>query len=542
MMARLVLLSCVILLIACEPTTTPMSKQRSDAAAPIPDVVIEPKIWGETTGGDSYTVQALAGLDGRQFGVLDSTGSVVMHLVPEIVVEAGAPGGGRPRPHRGQFKVIRLDPGEGGGFVMYARSTDLTDQAYDLRIEQGPQDPRIHVSLVTKWQADTRLYRLVLRFQARADAANPRAIANHLQWVEVVEPEWVSGLHAPNVVSMSGLSVHGRTGTENIALRRVDDHWLVDLEGYHFDNHPIDKGDACDETLDGSATVRKGTKMELRADFVLGAISPPVVVQPYPDGRQTAIALAQRATFPQPVKTVKADAPDKLTEVRQIWFGDSVEQLACDAGRFATLRRADVTVAWGGESLAASGPNLLAATEVDARRPFAFRHPGLAMDAVFATTDEPADPGSLSDGAIAQLRAEFGIFLGVEDLTHFVGRDASATTTVAERIQQLSADSTVWVAGLDELALRMVAIGQVDLDYLPDGVVRVRNLSKQNLPGLTVRSRAGTQIEVPGPPSAATDVVSFDLAGDRDQLVRLQGEGGVLQPARVTVVRDRPPN
>lgn len=509
-------------LIGCDAPKMPAGNTTATSGRPAPPFVIEPKVWGATTAEAKFEVRELP--DGTP-GLFDADGALLVELLPELVVDAGALGKPRPKPTTRRFELIKLTPGDDGGFTMFARLKDQNARAYDLRIENGPHDPRIHVGVSARWARDVTVHRLLVRFRT-GPIGDAEGLGHDLEWTAVDE-EWVGPLHSPTWARFGDrLTVHGRTGTENVALRQVEDRWDLELELYHHENHPVQLGEDCDTELDGAGQFTVAGQTELRADLIVGEVRVPVATR-YPRGLPAAVALADTSggaarTF------VAADAvadPLKpgLVPRQGLWLGDSLEDLPCGNGRFRTLAEGGITTMWSGETMVSSGANLLAPTETDARRAFAFTHPGIAVPTLFALSDGEPDAGWFDPSALAQLRDDRGLIVIRTPLDAFLARDASATQTVQEAATQAATEKTIWLASVEDVASRLIAMRNIDLDVLPEGVVRVRNANTADVEAVTLLAPEGTSARFATGQAHQTSgrTVWFDVAASGDQLFQL---------------------
>ena len=525
------------LVIGCDAPRTPDTPPPpKDEPAPF---TITPKVWGAAEAGATFEVRELP--DGTP-GLFDGDGALLLHLLPELVIDASEAGARRPKPTTRRFELIKLTPNPDGGFTMFARLTDANALAYDLRIENGPNDPRIHVGLLTKWGRDVTLHREVLRFRTGA-LGGARGMAHDYSWADV-ESEWVGPRHVPPAVSFGErLTVLGRTGVENIVVRSVEDRWDVELEAYHYHNHPLEVGDRCDESLDGAATFEAGSRFEMRADFVVGPTEAPFVFR-YPGGKRAAVSLVDvqeggARIFAAPELGSDVSSPAILAR-QQLWLGESVTALPCEDGRYQTLAKSGIEAMWSGVTMPSSGADLLAPTETDARRAFAFGHPGVSVPTLFALSDGDPDPGWFDPAALARLKTDHGLIVVRAPLDEFLGRDASATQTVREAVTALERDGTVWLAGVDEVASRLHAVTAIDVDVLPEGVIRVRNASKSDLRGVTLLLPDGHRARYASGDvhESGGQMTWFDLAAGRDQLLQLFRDdepAWAMKPAGIVV-------
>ncbi len=516
-MKRFSLAVVTLFVIGCDAPKAPTPVTAAQEAPVVPFEIV-PQLWGSAEATATYEIRQLP--DGSP-GLFAADGALLIHLLPELILDVGAAGKGRPKPTTRRFDIVKMAPNPEGGFTLFATLTD-DNGVYDLRVESGPRDPRIHVGLTTRWARDVRLEREILRF-ATGPFESARAVGHDAEWTDVGE-EWIGPAHAPSVAQFGRqVTVAGRFGTENLVVRQDNDRWQVEIEAFHHQNHPIDVGERCDTVaLGGAADFAAGTRAELRADIVIGELSMPLVLN-FPQGRRAAISLNDvkdggARSFVAPM----ADASPSIVERQGAWLGASVEELPCAEGRSATLAQAGVVAMWSGGTMVSSGANLLAPTETDGRRVFAFRHPG-TVPTLFALSDGEPDRGWFAPAAIARLKGERGLIVARTPLDEFLSKDADEAQSVQESLTEAARDGAVWLAPIDEIASRLTAIDQVDLDLLPAGVVRIRNLSTTNLEGVTLLLPEGTSAKYPtgtvNTSSARTSWVN--VSAGRDQLFQL---------------------
>ena len=496
-----------------------------------------PKVWGEAGEGARYEVRALP--DGSP-GLFDAQGALLVELLPKLILDVAAAGKGRVPPQQPAFELVKLEGHEGGGFSLYGRAEDING-VYDLRVENGKGDPRVHVGIDAKWKRDVDVHRLVPVFRTGA-IARADALGHDYVW-HAVEAEWVDAAHTPDRVRFGdgALGVLGRQGTEGISARRgAGDRWDVELEMYHYENHPLDVGADCEDTeLGGVGRFGKSSPLSMRADFLLGSATAPLVAR-YPDAKKGAVTLTG-AGAGDAARVLVSTADSGTLAVQQAptaWTGASLAAVPCENGRFSHLAAAGFEAA----SVAAvervgRGGNALTADEVDGRGVFAFRHP--AGDPLVFFRAATAAPNTAKDWFTPRALAELGKVHGLVALQTDLEAVLSETHSAGTVRDMLQAQSSVWVAPVDDVAQRLVALEDVELDLLPDGVVRVRNTGTTELPGLTLRLPPGVTARYDSDSvfTSTTGATSFDLPPRREQLVQLfRGDApfAMIAPAPVS--------
>lgn len=526
-------------------------------AAPEPveaPYVIDPKVWGEAGAGARYEVRALP--DGSP-GLFDAHGALLLELLPRLILDVAAAGKGRVPPQQPEFELVKLEAHDGGGFSLYGRVED-PNGVYDLRVENGKGDPRVHVEIDAKWKRDVDVHRLVPVFKTGA-MAKGAALGHDYAW-HPVEAEWVDAAHTPNLLRLGegALGVLGRQGTEGISTRRgAEDRWDVELEMYHYENHPLDVGAGCGETdLGGVGRFGKDSPLSLRADFLLGAATVPLVAR-YPDAKSGAVALTMEGDGNAMRVVASNDEGNSLNveAAPTAWGGAPLEAVPCKSGRFTQLAAAGFeAVSLGAVERVGSGGNVLTADEVDGRAVFAFRHPaaraavGDGRDPLVffrtATVSPEVPPhvakAQFAPQALANLSEAHGLLALQADLDALLAGDVGASATVRDALQ---AQNSLWVAPVDDVAQRLVALGDVELDLLPEGVVRVRNTGTTDLDGLTLMLPPGVTARYASDAAfvSTAGATSFDLPARGEQLVQFfRGDAPfeTIAPAHVAVARD----
>lgn len=534
--ARLAALALVLVPLGCDPVkVSPPTTATQTVPAPTPPP-IEASVWGETAPQQSWQVRTLP--DGAP-GLFTAEGAPVVELLPELVVDVTPAGGRRVIPTTRRFELVKLTPGEEGGFTLFARLTDEY-ATHDLRVENGKHDPRIHVGIVSKWSRDALVHRVVARFRTGAFAA-ARAVGHDLRWTDVSE-EWVAATHGPHIVTLGddALTVEGRHGTEGLVVRRVEDGWGVEVEMLHHENHPVGAGDGCQAVLDGARPVAPAVRTEARADLIVGASRLPIVGR-YPSGARAAVALLDESG----ARLGATDGALQVATSPEVWAGPRFSDLPCEGGRFTALARAGARSAWSGVSLGGDAVNVFAPTEADARRALALRQPGLPLETLFAVAENPADPVWFTGAQLTELRSAYGAIVAVAPGTvdGFLARDVSAERTVRDALVDAAREGDLWVAPVDELARHLLAAADVDLDFLPHGVVRVRNLGAADVNGLTLVLPEGMTARFnEGTNARSTErMVWFDLPAGGDVVLQVvtqadQAPAATMRPARIDVV------
>lgn len=537
----------LVALTACDEVkkVVPVPTEPPPSKVPAPPFVVQPKVWGEAGEGATYEVRELP--DGRP-GLFTADGALLFHLLPEVVIDAAPAGKSRLPPTRKSFELLRLDPLDGGGFALFGKFSD-ENGTYELRVENGKGDPRVHVSFGVTWARDVLVHRALLVFRT-GPVSKVSALSHAYEWQDV-EQEYVDAAHTPNLVRFGPdeFTAMGRTGVEGVSTRRgAEDRWDVELEVYHYENHPLELGDGCgDEELDGTATFAKGSKLEMRADFILGATALPVALR-YPEERRAAIALTEsgEGSAARVVTASAAEPVPTIQTTKETWLGEALSKVPCENGRFSSLTGSGFAAAWSGTLLdvAEGGGNVFAPTEADARRVFSFHHPdGGPLELFTLGTGEPATAKSwFSEQELAELKRDRGLVAAMTDLDTLLGADASPTRTVNDAMREAAESRTIWVAPVGEVARRLATLESLEYDFLPDGVVRVRNPTDVDLAGLALL--------VPAPATARYNsdalytnngsTTYFDLDARKEQLLQLFNGDTPLwtaRPASVTVVR-----
>lgn len=542
---------------ACDPVKPPekvdTGPTQPSTHPPEEPFRVEPGSWSSADGGRAYQVRALP--DGRP-GLFDDEGSLLLHLMPQMILDVTGAGQRRVKPRHRSFRLLRVTPHDDGGFSLFGKFSDQNGKYYDLRVENGGGDPRIHVAVSTKWGRDVAVHRQIVVFRTGA-VMDATALHHDYEW-RAVDGEFINSAHTPNLAQFGQdddvFTAIGRTGVEGLTIRDAGEgRFDIEFEVYHYENHPLSVGGECDQDeVDGVALVPRGTKFEMRADFVLG---PSTLVLPsrYPRGKRAAVALVENADDRARVfaPTEERSAP-KLRVDDKTWMG-GLAGLPCEEGRFKALAAKGFQSALAGNELPVDGANVFAPTEADSRRVVGFHHPLAMIDAnhPFGLFDLAAvQPNRaaqwFSERSIAQLKSEWGAVAIATDLGALLGKNASATKTVRDSLGSASSGS-LWVSGIRGLTTRLPAVANVEYDYLPDGVVRVRNTELVDLPGFTlvlppgvsVKYSDGTQF------TNAGRLTFFDLGGRRERLLQLfEGPEPFwpMRPARVSVeFENRPP-
>lgn len=524
------ILALALALGACDqpqpPPPAPQTTGAATTAAVAEPFTITPKLWGDAAASDGATYEVRAMEDGKP-GLFDADGQLLVELLPELLLDLGH-GKKRVVPRTRAFELVSLDPYENGGFRLLARLEDASG-TFDLKVEAGPNDPRVHVGLTTRWGGDVEVNRQVLLFRLGA-VGNARAVQHDLRWAEV-EDEWASSAHAPKLVTFErGLFVHARHGTEALVVRSDATQWRVELEAYHTDNHPVAHGEPCGATLEGGAKFKESERTELRADFVIGEVAMPLLER-WPAGDEAAVAvLHPAADTPRSL----AATPDGVQwQEGAFWAGEHADA-RCEGGRYTFMAARGARAAFGGGVVATNHANMLQPTETDARRVVAFEHPNLPLP-MFVLPDALVTAAMLESANLAEVRAARGLVLGRADADVDAARAELAT-------------DNLWFASPNDVTQRLVSLDDVDLDLLPEGVIRVRNLGDAAIDRLALRLPAGVTARAPDADGATVDdhSIAFDLAPRGSQLIQLfSGDAPAAAPAplkggvQIAVVRDQ---
>jgi hypothetical protein len=536
---------------ACDRLQTPEKVDGGDEPKPTihppkEPFTVEPGSWGELDEGRRFEIRELP--DGRP-GLFDSEGALLLQLMPRVILDVTAAGKRRVKPQRKSFRLLRVTPHEGGGFSLFGKFSDQNGKYYDLRVENGGGDPRIHVAVSTKWGRDVAVHRQIIVFRTGA-VMKATALHHDYEWREV-EGEFINSAHTPNLAEFGTddrvFTAVGRTGVEGLTVRDVGEgRFDIEFEVYHYENHPLPIGNTCDQDeLDGVAIVPKNTKFEVRADFVLG---PSRLVLPtrYPAGRRAAVALVEAVDQKARIFAPEEDESAPTLRGDDETFIGELGEVDCGEGRFDALGAKGFEAAWSGVDLPLDGANALAPTEADARRVLGFHHPQAMIEpdhpfVLFNTAAvEPNRAAQwFAEKSLAELKSGWGATVARTSIETLLARNASATKTVRDSLTSASA-GTVWIAGVRELAQRLDAMQNVEIDYLPRGVLRVRNTELVDLPGFTLLLPPGVTAKYSEGEvyTSSGRTTHFDLGGRQEQLLQLfEGDEPFwpMRPATVEV-------
>ncbi len=292
-----------------QPPTSVTSGGVADAgatdAAGVEPVVERP--WGETTEQVPYEIRSLPSGDP---GLFTGEGKLLLELLPAVETTAHAVGKGEVPPTRHDVELIKLAPIVGGGFSLYGRAEDKNGR-YDLRIEKGPGDPRVRVSLSTTWNRDVVITSQMLWF--RTGRLEGMVLPTDGGATQPVDAEGRVAAPMPLVgwVGEEELAVWGRTAVESLNVRASRrGSWRIGAAAV----------DVPDDS-DGEARAA-GRVDDLRIDFVLGPFAPPVAtgtaedgavdLEFFPDGVVRVTTEEERPVslrLPQGVATTRGAAP-----------------------------------------------------------------------------------------------------------------------------------------------------------------------------------------------------------------------------------------
>lgn len=499
--------------------------------------------WSSDGAGALYEIRDLP--DGKP-GLFSAEGQLLLELMPKLIVDVSPTGEKRRKPLTLDFEMLRLSAHEGGGFALFGKVKDPDGHSYELFVDNGPGDPRVHVAVNTKWKKDVDVLRHTFVFRT-GDVGAAFALGPDYARQEVAD-EFIEAAQTPEIAWFGSGSARftavGRFGVEGMTIRKTEDaRWDIELDVYHHENHPLGPGPGCKERLDGMARVPSGTKFEVRADFVLGSTRLPIVHR-NPRGIPAAIALADSGAnvpFLSDGQLVPARERGTLTE--------DLEKAACDGGRFEALaKRQTNALLTAADIQQANGLDGARGAEADPRGVAFFRHAAARVDAdtpmnLFRAT--PIDPqwlaANISEASLAALRDRHGVFVGVvPDLAAALAAESQSGPTVGALLREAAKQQQVWLGGPGALARHTNAVEDLEFDFMPEGRIRIRNpelVDIQELtlilpPGATARYVEGDDARSEG------SLTWFDLGGRREKLVQLfEGENPMwtMHPALVSV-------
>ncbi len=530
---------------------------------------------------------------------LEREGASALQLRPRLVTEWAEEHGAPTQTVETELEVKSLNPNEDGGFALYLESNDELG-SWRVRAENAAGDPRVKFAISGKYGRDVVVHRQELRFAVGESSAEAMGAAHAFVPVESTFASQ-SGAPLWARFAGVGLTFRGGPGIDGYRIEKASDGWELVVETYNSDLHPMVGRDVCGKgkPADRSpAVLAKKTKVEARWQFIAG--QPQVVLRsPHPSAALGAVSVVIADEEPDlersrwvdiGVPTIDADGALELGifYTRAIPGGEALTALgahpktaksygiehAAMGGKDAetTFRdRFQSVTWWGGVDCSAfendgwkpggdlqerlnAGYQLFHGGPVDFENPragvfHAYPHKlarGSFVPTVFHSRTAPSATdfaAAISPKALDALKERRGIEVVATSNRAFAQKADAGWAFVKEGkgalllLARYRNERRLAVAPVADIIGHAAAMQQVDVELLPDGWVRVRNMTARDLKGATFELPNGTSALVAKASEATLEgeMVYFDLPGRGEQVFRVTGAESWMKPAKFVV-------